>query len=137
MVFILVGAPEFAFAQPPRSPHVIVAIVDSLPADGTVAVVRRFADARRKDVVFLAAGRRDDGALKLALAALRHHRFATPVPPRDVTFALKGARATAASTSAADIPAPTSGARAHGLIAGLDVGHARGRVRELADAALP
>jgi len=126
-----------AEAQSVRSSHVIVATVEELPDDGTVAVLKRFADPRQKDVIFLESKGKNEKALQFALAALRHDRFVTPEPVSDITFALQGARTSSASTPAFSNLDKKKGTRLDDRLAKLDAKKSKDPVRELTDAFLP
>jgi hypothetical protein len=134
-MLLTIGAPAIASAQNARSRHVIVATVERLPDDGTVAVLKRFADPAHKDVIFLDS-RGEDKALKFALSALRHLRFSSPNPEQDVTVALHAAKSASASTPADNPENKKLGKTINAALAALDAKNANGTTRELPDAFL-
>jgi hypothetical protein len=136
VLLIAFSTPALASAQSVRSSHVIIATVQRLPDDGTVAVLKRFADPRQKDVIFLDSRGKNKKSLNLALVALRHLRFATPTPDRDVTVVLKGAKSGSASMPAAAYRDGAAGKRMEKTLSNLSAKNSLGPARELRDAFL-
>jgi hypothetical protein len=110
----------------------VIATVEQLPNDGTVAVLKRFADPAQKDVIFVRRGQ-NKHALAFALAALRHDRFTTPNPAHDLVLALHGAQTNSASIPQAGSDGRKNGATMDPNLRGLDA-RAAISVRELSDA---